>query len=50
MPLCREYPILDHIFFCEVFYDSSTGYLKQVNIFIIISYLDFISYDQFFVS
>ncbi|AEE83379.1 (cytosine-5-)-methyltransferase [Arabidopsis thaliana] len=29
MPLCREYPILDHIFFCEVFYDSSTGYLKQ---------------------
>ncbi|CAH8276765.1 unnamed protein product [Arabidopsis lyrata] len=30
MPLCREYPVLDHIFFCELFYDSSNGYLKQL--------------------
>ncbi|CAE6197703.1 unnamed protein product [Arabidopsis arenosa] len=30
MPLCHEYPILDHIFFCELFYDSSNGYLKQL--------------------
>ncbi|KAG7543021.1 S-adenosyl-L-methionine-dependent methyltransferase [Arabidopsis thaliana x Arabidopsis arenosa] len=31
MPLCRVYPILDHIFFCEVFYDSSNGDLKQLS-------------------
>ncbi|XP_010442374.1 PREDICTED: DNA (cytosine-5)-methyltransferase 1-like [Camelina sativa] len=30
MPLCREYPISDHIFFCELFFDSSKGSLKQL--------------------
>nr|AQM49847.1 methyltransferase 1 [Boechera holboellii] len=30
MPLCREYPIFDHIFFCELFFDSSKGSLKQL--------------------
>ncbi|KAL1212909.1 DNA (cytosine-5)-methyltransferase 1 [Cardamine amara subsp. amara] len=30
MPLRREYPISDHIFFCELFYDSSNGSLKQL--------------------
>ncbi|EOA12790.1 hypothetical protein CARUB_v10025739mg [Capsella rubella] len=30
MPLCREYPISDHIFFCELFFDSSKGSLKQM--------------------
>ncbi|KFK37543.1 dna methyltransferase 2 [Arabis alpina] len=30
MPLSREYPISDNIFFCEHFYDSSNGSLKQV--------------------
>ncbi|EOA28898.1 hypothetical protein CARUB_v10025150mg [Capsella rubella] len=30
MPLCREYPISDHIFFCEHFYDSSNGSIKEL--------------------
>ncbi|KAL1190939.1 DNA (cytosine-5)-methyltransferase 1 [Cardamine amara subsp. amara] len=30
MPLPREYPISDHIFFCELLYDSSNGSLKQL--------------------
>ncbi|KAG7537210.1 C-5 cytosine methyltransferase [Arabidopsis suecica] len=30
MPLCREYPISDHIFFCDLFFDSSKGSLKQL--------------------
>ncbi|CAN8255576.1 unnamed protein product [Cochlearia groenlandica] len=30
MPLRREYPISDNIFFCEHFYDSSKGSLKQL--------------------
>ncbi|XP_010435242.1 PREDICTED: DNA (cytosine-5)-methyltransferase 4-like [Camelina sativa] len=30
MPLCHELYISDHIFFCELFYDSSTGSLKQL--------------------
>ncbi|ESQ32376.1 hypothetical protein EUTSA_v10003514mg [Eutrema salsugineum] len=30
MPLCSEYPISENIFFCEHFYDSSKGSLKQL--------------------
>ncbi|XP_020872430.1 DNA (cytosine-5)-methyltransferase 3 [Arabidopsis lyrata subsp. lyrata] len=30
MPLCREYPVLDHIFFCERFYDSSNDHLEKL--------------------
>ncbi|KAG7543101.1 C-5 cytosine methyltransferase [Arabidopsis thaliana x Arabidopsis arenosa] len=30
MPLHREYPLLDHIFFCELFYDSSNGHLNKL--------------------
>ncbi|CAD5327804.1 unnamed protein product [Arabidopsis thaliana] len=30
MPLCREYPILDHVYFCDRFYDSSNGDLKKL--------------------
>ncbi|EOA17989.1 hypothetical protein CARUB_v10006424mg [Capsella rubella] len=30
MPLCSEYPISNHIFFCELFYDSSNHSLKQL--------------------
>ncbi|CAE6198521.1 unnamed protein product [Arabidopsis arenosa] len=30
MPLHREYPLLNHIFFCELFYDSSNGHLNKL--------------------
>ncbi|KAJ4916938.1 DNA (cytosine-5)-methyltransferase 1 [Raphanus sativus] len=30
MPSCREYPILDNIFFCEQIYDPSKGSVKQL--------------------
>ncbi|XP_010450186.1 PREDICTED: DNA (cytosine-5)-methyltransferase 2-like [Camelina sativa] len=30
MPLCHELYISDHIFFCELFYDSSNGSFKQL--------------------
>ncbi|XP_010472460.1 PREDICTED: DNA (cytosine-5)-methyltransferase 2-like [Camelina sativa] len=30
MPLYCEHPILDHIFFCELFYDSSNGSLGKL--------------------
>ncbi|KAG7612367.1 Bromo adjacent homology (BAH) domain [Arabidopsis suecica] len=30
MPLSREYPISDHIFFCDLFFDTSKGSLKQL--------------------
>lgn len=41
MPLCHDYPILDHIFFCELFYDSSNGSLKPVYIFQLILFIVF---------